>query len=150
MICFSNDPLDGFKPHELEIKILCSDGRRHRFRGLGNDGCAITITPRFTGRAEASSTLKQHTLILLALICIAVLGFQVYVVTYALTHNDENRAWLPSICASATILRSVCTDTVLLAVAFDIMSDKTFPIDTPAARERFQKSQQAPEQKSTN
>jgi hypothetical protein len=100
--------------------------------------------------AKASSTLKQHTLILLAPICIAVLGFQVYVVTYALTHNDEDRAWLPSICASATILRSVCTDTVLLAVAFDIMSDKTFPIDTPAARERCRKSQQAPEQKSTN
>jgi hypothetical protein len=94
--------------------------------------------------------LKQRALVLLALMCVAVLGFQVYVVTYALKHNDERRAWLPSICASATILRSVCTDTVLLAVAFDILSDKTFPIDTPAARERFQRSQQVPEHKSTN
>ena len=94
--------------------------------------------------------MRRHLLMLLGLLCIAVLGFQVYVVRYALKHNDETRAWLPSICAISTVLRSICTDTVLLAVAFDILTDKTFPIDTPAARERVKKSQQMSGHKSTN
>ncbi|HJP69343.1 MAG TPA: hypothetical protein VJ846_10615 [Sphingomicrobium sp.] len=94
--------------------------------------------------------MKQPALILLSALFITVLGFQVYVVGYALKHNDETRAWLPSICAMSMVLRSICTDTVLLAVALDILTDKTFPIDTPAARERVKKLQQTPEHNSTN
>jgi hypothetical protein len=85
--------------------------------------------------------LKRHLLILLGLLCVAFFGFQVYVVRYAMQHNDEARAWLPSVCASARIVRSARVDTILLAVAFDILSDKTFPIDTPAAREKVKKTQ---------
>jgi hypothetical protein len=94
--------------------------------------------------------MRRYLLILLGLLCLAVLGFQVYVVRYAVNHNDETRAWLPGICATSTVLGSVCADTVLLAVAFDILTDKTFPIDTPAARERVKKPQQMSGRKSTN
>jgi hypothetical protein len=86
--------------------------------------------------------MSRHLLLALSLLCIAVLSFQVYVVRYALEHNDETRAWLPSTCATSEFLRSICAETVLLAVAFDILTDKTFPIDTPTARERVKKLQQ--------
>jgi hypothetical protein len=94
--------------------------------------------------------MRRLLLALLVLMCIAVLGFQVYVVRYAIMHNDETRAWLPSICASSTVVRSVCTDTALVAVTFGILTDKTFPIDTPAARERVKKFEQIPKDKSTD
>jgi hypothetical protein len=94
--------------------------------------------------------LKQPALILLSALFITLLGFQVYVVGFALKHNDETRAWLPGICAMSTVVRSICTDTVLLAVTFNILTDKTFPIDTPAARERIKKLHQTPGYNSTN
>jgi hypothetical protein len=85
--------------------------------------------------------MRRHLLILLGLLCSAVLGFQVYVVRYAMKHNDETRAWLPSICAVSAALPSICSDTVPVAVIFGILTDKTFPIDTPAAWERVKKFQ---------
>jgi hypothetical protein len=94
--------------------------------------------------------VRRHLLALLGVLCTVVLGFQVYVVVYAVKHNDGTRAWLPGICALSTILHSICTDTVLLAVGFDILTDQTFPIDTPAARERVKKFQEMSGHKSAD
>lgn len=94
--------------------------------------------------------MKQGLLILLGLLCVTILGFQVYVVRYALQHNEETRAWLPSVCASASILRSACVDTILLAVAFGILPDKTFSIDIPAVRQKVKRTQEMLGPKSPN
>lgn len=122
-------------------EVLPRNRCRDRRRSLGYDGSAVANSSRFADCAKGQSPLRRHLLILLGLFCVTIFGFQVYVVRYAMQHNEETRARLPSICASAPIVRSACVDTVLLAVAFDIMSDKTFPIDTPAAREKVKKTQ---------
>ena len=150
MVCFASNPLDGCKIHVPEAEIFSSDRRRSRFRDLGRDGSSAALTSRFASHAEDLSSVRRHLLALLGVLCTVVLSFQVYVVRYALKHDDETRAWLPGICARSTVLRSICTDTVLLAVAFDILTDKTFPIDTPAARERVKKFQQMSGHKSAD
>lgn len=151
MVCFASNPLDGCKIHVPEAEILSSNCRRGRFRDLGRHGSSTALTSRFAGHAtKGLSSVRRHLLALLGVLFAVVLGFQVYVVRYALKHNDGTRAWLPGICARSTVLRSICTDTVLLAVGFDILTDQTFPIDTPAARERVEKFQEMPRHKSAD
>ena len=136
--------------NDSAAEVLPRDRCCDRLRSLGYDGSAVANSSRFTECAKGQSPLRRHLLILLGLLCVTILGFQVYVVRYALQHNEETRAWLPSVCASAPILRSACVDTILLAVAFDILSDKTFPIDTPAAREKVKRTQEMLGHRSTN
>ena len=113
-------------------------------------GVPLPSHPDFASYAKGLSPVRRHLLTLLAVLCTVVLGFQVYVVRYASKHDDGTRAWLPGICARSTVLRSICTDMVLLAVGFGILTDKTFPIDTPAARERVKKFQEMPGHKSAD
>ena len=136
--------------NDAAAEVLPRDRCRDRFRSLGYDWSAVTNSSRFPDCAKGQSPLRRHLLILLGLLCVAILSFQVYVVRYALQHDEEARAWLPSVCASIPILRPACVDTILLAVAFGILTDKTFPIDTPAAREKVKRTQELLRHKSAH